>query len=338
MLGRSLISKIGFRDTISGDRLIAKCALDATALCQYRFLNRRTCFPTVASLYFEQLRQQANQLIIHSACRLIESEQAPICSTRRGSTSSASHRRSANLERDMSLSAPATSEAGNPGEPARRRRAMPALALAALGIVYGDIGTSPLYTLQTVFDPTNGLTLNALNVVGIVSLIVWSLTVVVSLKYVALILRANNHGEGGIMALLALAASSVTTRPRLRRTLLGVGIMGAALFYGDSVITPAISVLSAVEGLEVAAPFLKTCVIPVTLIALVTLFLMQKRGTAGIGKIFGPVMVLWFIVLAVVGVINMMRAPAILVALDPFTGLAFCLHHRWLAFVALGAV
>ncbi|MFM0395910.1 potassium transporter Kup [Paraburkholderia phytofirmans] len=215
---------------------------------------------------------------------------------------------------------------------------MPALALAALGVVYGDIGTSPLYTLQTVFDPANGLALNALNVVGIVSLIVWSLIVVVSLKYVTLILRANNHGEGGIMALLALAASSVSARPRLRHTLLGIGIMGAALFYGDSVITPAISVLSAVEGLEVAAPFLKTCVIPVTLVALVTLFLMQKHGTAGIGIVFGPVMVLWFIVLAVVGVVNMMRAPAILVALNPLTGLAFCLHHRWLAFVALGAV
>ncbi|RDK02854.1 potassium transporter Kup [Paraburkholderia lacunae] len=244
----------------------------------------------------------------------------------------------------MSQSVSARAKAGHPGHPdqpgrpAPHRPAMPALALAALGIVYGDIGTSPLYTLQTVFDPANGLTLNALNVVGIVSLIVWSLTIVVSLKYVALILRANNHGEGGIMALLALAASSVATRPRLRHTLLGVGIMGAALFYGDSVITPAISVLSAVEGLEVAAPFLKTYVIPVTLVALVTLFMMQKRGTAGIGNIFGPVMVLWFIVLAVVGVVNMTRAPAILVALDPFTGLAFCLRHRWLAFVALGAV
>ncbi|MFP3568430.1 potassium transporter Kup [Paraburkholderia sp. SIMBA_030] len=238
----------------------------------------------------------------------------------------------------MSQSVSAGAKAGHPGEPAPHRPAMPALALAALGVVYGDIGTSPLYTLQTVFDPADGLTLNALNVVGIVSLIVWSLIVVVSLKYVALILRANNHGEGGIMALLALAASSVTARPRLRRTLLGVGIMGAALFYGDSVITPAISVLSAVEGLEVAAPFLKTYVIPVTLVALVTLFVMQKRGTAGIGNIFGPVMVLWFIVLAVVGAVNMTRAPAILVALDPFTGLAFCLRHRWLAFVALGAV
>jgi KUP system potassium uptake protein len=242
------------------------------------------------------------------------------------------------MEGDMSLSASVPSGADHVGAPAPHKPALRSLALAALGIVYGDIGTSPLYTLQTVFEPANGLALTRLNVIGIVSLIFWSLTIVVSLKYVTLILRANNHGEGGIMALLALAASSVATRPRLRRTLLAIGIMGAALFYGDSVITPAISVLSAVEGLEVAAPFLKSCVIPVTLIALVTLFVMQKHGTAGIGAVFGPVMVLWFLVLAVIGVVNMIAAPAILAALDPLAGLAFCLHHRWLAFVALGAV
>ena len=238
----------------------------------------------------------------------------------------------------MSLPATETSGAGHVGEPRPHKPAMPALALAALGVVYGDIGTSPLYTLQTVFDPANGLELNRFNLIGIVSLIFWSLMVVVSLKYVALILRANNHGEGGIMALLSLAASSVATRKRLRNTLLMVGIMGAALFFGDSVITPAISVLSAVEGLEVAAPVLKTYVIPVTLAALIALFIMQKHGTAGIGAVFGPIMVVWFAVLAVVGVVNIADAPAVLSALDPFHGLAFCLHHRWLAFVALGAV
>jgi KUP system potassium uptake protein len=224
------------------------------------------------------------------------------------------------------------------GAPAPHKPALRSLALAALGVVYGDIGTSPLYTLQTVFASSGGLPLTPLNVIGIVSLIFWSLTVVVSLKYVTLILRANNHGEGGIMALLALAASSVVDRPRLRHVLLIVGVMGAALFYGDSIITPAISVLSAVEGLEVAAPFLKTCVIPVTLVALVTLFVMQKHGTSGIGAVFGPVMVVWFVVLAVVGVTNTIAAPAILAALDPLAGLAFCLRHEWLAFVALGAV
>ncbi|KIP13997.1 potassium transporter Kup [Burkholderia ubonensis] len=238
----------------------------------------------------------------------------------------------------MEHSASAASDADRPGMPGPHKPALPALALAALGVVYGDIGTSPLYTLSTVFDPVNGLALNAFNLVGIVSLIFWSLMVVVSLKYVVLILRANNHGEGGIMALLALAASSVASRPRLRRALLVVGVMGASLFFGDSVITPAISVLSAVEGLEVVAPVLKTYVIPVTLAALIALFIMQKRGTSGIGAVFGPVMVSWFVVIGIAGAVNIARMPAILFALDPLRGLAFCLHHRWLAFVALGAV
>jgi KUP system potassium uptake protein len=229
-------------------------------------------------------------------------------------------------------------EADRVGAPGPHRPALPALALAALGVVYGDIGTSPLYTLSTVFDSANGLPLNAFNIVGIVSLIFWSLMVVVSLKYVVLILRANNHGEGGIMALLALAASSVATRQRLRRTLLVVGVMGAALFFGDSVITPAISVLSAVEGLEVMAPALKPFVIPVTLAALIALFVMQKRGTSGIGAVFGPVMVLWFVVIGIAGLVNVAAAPEILVSLNPLQGLGFCLHHRSLAFVALGAV
>lgn len=212
------------------------------------------------------------------------------------------------------------------------------LSLAALGVVYGDIGTSPLYTLKTVFDPAGGLPLQPANVIGIVSLIFWSLTVIVSLKYVTLILRANNHGEGGIMALLALAASSVESKKRLKHVLLLIGVMGAALFYGDGVITPAISVLSAVEGLEVAAPVLQPYVVPLTLVALIALFVMQKHGTSGIGAVFGPVMVLWFIVLAVSGIVNIKDAPHILTALNPLEGLAFGLHHRWLAFVALGAV
>jgi KUP system potassium uptake protein len=238
----------------------------------------------------------------------------------------------------MGHPASAAPEADRVGAPGPHRPALPALALAALGVVYGDIGTSPLYTLSTVFDSANGLPLNAFNIVGIVSLIFWSLMVVVSLKYVVLILRANNHGEGGIMALLALAASSVATRQRLRRTLLVVGVMGAALFFGDSVITPAISVLSAVEGLEVMAPALKPFVIPVTLAALIALFVMQKRGTSGIGAVFGPVMVLWFVVIGIAGLVNVAAAPEILVSLNPLQGLGFCLHHRSLAFVALGAV
>ena len=212
------------------------------------------------------------------------------------------------------------------------------LTVAALGIVYGDIGTSPLYVLKTVFDPANGLKLNQDNLIGVLSLIFWSLMVVVSLKYVILIMRADNHGEGGIMALLALAVSSVADRPRLRHVLLMLGVFGAALFYGDGVITPAISVLSAVEGVELVTPLLKPYVVQITLVILIALFVMQKRGTAGIGKVFGPVMVVWFAVLAVTGVTNLLQAPQVLTALNPLAGLAFCLHHGWLAFVALGSV
>ena len=218
------------------------------------------------------------------------------------------------------------------------RSALPGLALAAIGVVFGDIGTSPLYTMSTVFDAANGLELNAANIVGVVSLILWSLMVVVSLKYVTLIMRANNHGEGGIMALLALAASSVADRPKLRRGLLIAGVFGAALFYGDGVITPAISVLSAVEGLEIAAPQLKAYVVPIALAVLIGLFMVQKRGTAGIGAVFGPIMVLWFVILAVIGLIGIQKSPAILAALNPCAGLSFLLHHGWLAFVALGSV
>src|ERR1700676_4977051 len=227
---------------------------------------------------------------------------------------------------------------GDASEKRTSSHSLAALALGALGVVYGDIGTSPLYTVKEIFTGSGGIPLSQVNIVGVVSVIFWALMIVVSLKYVTLILRANNHGEGGIMALLALAASSVANRPRLRHVLLGVGVMGAALFYGDGVITPAISVLSAVEGLQVVTPLLKPYVIPVTLAALITLFMMQKHGTSGIGAVFGPIMVVWFIVLAGAGLIKIMDAPHILVALNPLAGLAFCLHHRWFAFVALGAV
>ena len=221
---------------------------------------------------------------------------------------------------------------------AARRAPLPTLALAAIGIVFGDIGTSPLYTMNTVFEAANGLAPNAANVVGVVSLILWSLAVVVSLKYVTLIMRASNHGEGGIMALLAMAASSVADRPRLRHGLLICGVFGAALFYGDAVITPAISVLSAVEGLEIAAPHLKAYVVPISLVLLVGLFMLQRRGTAGIGAVFGPVMVVWFTVIALAGLIGIARAPAILAALNPLAGIGFLLQRGWIAFVSLGAV
>jgi KUP system potassium uptake protein len=212
------------------------------------------------------------------------------------------------------------------------------MTLAAVGIVYGDIGTSPLYTLKTIFDPTHGLALNTPNLLGIVSLIFWGLTMIVSLKYVTLVLRADNRGEGGIMALMALALSSVTRQSRWHYGLMVIGVFGATMFYGDSVITPAISVLGAIEGLEVATPGLERYVVPLTIIVLVILYSVQRHGTAGIGRWFGPIMVVWFAALAVMGVINIIAAPVILQALNPLHAFEFMLRERMIAFVALGAV
>ncbi|MES2934400.1 MAG: KUP/HAK/KT family potassium transporter, partial [Pseudomonadota bacterium] len=165
------------------------------------------------------------------------------------------------------------------------------LTLAAIGIVYGDIGTSPLYTLKTIFAKEHGLILSEANLLGVISLIVWGLIIIVSLKYVTLVLRADNRGEGGIMALMALALSSVTKNSRWHFPLMLVGVFGATLFYGDSVITPAISVLSAIEGLQVATPALSTFVVPLTVLVLIGLYALQSKGTAGIGRWFAPVMV-----------------------------------------------
>lgn len=212
------------------------------------------------------------------------------------------------------------------------------LSLAALGVVYGDIGTSPLYVMKTVFDPLHGLEVSEGNVIGIISLIFWTLMLVVSLKYITLILRADNHGEGGIMALLSLASSSVAERPRLRNFLFLIGAFGAALFFGDGVITPAISVLSAVEGLEVATPLLKPYVVPIALAVLIALFVIQQRGTGGIGAIFGPVTLIWFTALGITGLLNIAAAPHILTAFNPLYAVAFCLTNGWLAFIAFGAV
>ena len=219
-----------------------------------------------------------------------------------------------------------------------KKSSLVALTLAAVGIVYGDIGTSPLYTLKTIFDPTHGLALSPTNLLGIISLIFWGLTIIVSLKYVTLVLRADNRGEGGIMALMALALGSVGKGSRVHAALLMTGVFGAALFYGDSVITPAISVLSAIEGLEVATPSLKAYVVPLTIMVLVMLYAVQRHGTAGIGRWFGPIMLLWFGVLAAMGVVNIIKAPEILAALNPAHAFAFMLENRLIAFVALGAV
>jgi KUP system potassium uptake protein len=179
-----------------------------------------------------------------------------------------------------------------------KKSSLAALTLAAVGIVYGDIGTSPLYTLKTIFDPDPRPGADTPNLLGIVSLIFWGLTMIVSLKYVTLVLRADNRGEGGIMALMALALNSVTRHSRWSYPLMVIGVFGATMFYGDSVITPAISVLGAIEGLEVATPALSHYVVPLTIVVLVILYSVQRHGTAGIGRWFGPVMIVWFVALA----------------------------------------
>ena len=213
-----------------------------------------------------------------------------------------------------------------------------ALTIAAIGIVYGDIGTSPLYTMQTIFSEEYGLALTSANILGVVSLIMWGLFIVVALKYVTLILRADNRGEGGIMALMALALESVGKKSRWHFILLLLGLFGASLFYGDGVITPAMSVISAIEGLNVATPNFSTYVVPITVVVLIALYSVQYKGTTGIGKWFGPVMMLWFIALAVMGLVNIVKAPVILTALNPIYAIRFLLDHGWVAFVALGAV
>jgi KUP system potassium uptake protein len=213
-----------------------------------------------------------------------------------------------------------------------------ALTVAAVGIVYGDIGTSPLYTMQTIFSAEYGLKLTTPNILGVVSLIMWGLFIVVALKYVTLILRADNRGEGGIIALMALALESVGKNSRWSFALLLLGLFGAALFYGDGVITPAMSVISAIEGLNVATPNFSNKVVPITVVVLIALYSFQYKGTAGIGNWFGPIMLLWFAALAAMGVLNIIKAPIILIALNPIHAIDFLLDHGWLAFVALGAV
>jgi KUP system potassium uptake protein len=218
------------------------------------------------------------------------------------------------------------------------RESRVALTVGALGVVYGDIGTSPLYTIKEVFNPELGVTLAPDNLIGAVSVIFWGLMMVVTLKYVILILRADNRGEGGIMALTALASKAAGATPRRRLALLLVGVFGGALFYGDSVITPAISVLSAVEGLEVATPALKPYVLPISLGVLVGLFAVQRFGTGVVGKLFGPVIGIWFVVLAITGIVQIAQQPAILAALDPLRAYGFMRAQGWHMFVVLGAI
>ena len=226
----------------------------------------------------------------------------------------------------------------SPAAAATQRHGLSALTLGAIGVVYGDIGTSPLYTVKEVFAPHTGVPLDAPHLIGAVSVIFWALMLVVTLKYVTLILRADNHGEGGGLALTALAAQAVRGRPALRAALLLLGVFGATLFYGDSLITPAISVLGAMEGLVLVAPGLGPYVVPASVAILVGLFLVQRFGTAVVGRFFGPVIVLWFLVLALMGVVHIAQQPQILAALNPLHAWHFLVDRGWQLFAAVGAI
>jgi len=222
-----------------------------------------------------------------------------------------------------------------PGHPMRR-----ALVVGALGVVYGDIGTSPIYTLRECLKAagaTDTAGAGTAVVLGLLSLVFWALMIVVTIKYVLFVMRADNDGEGGIMALLGLAAHS-EANPRRRTALLMVGIAGAALFYGDGMITPAISVLSAVEGLEVAAPLLKPYVVPIAIVILVGLFVVQSRGSERIGMYFGPVMAVWFAVLAAAGLVQIVQNFDVLAALNPLHAVRFLFGHGVTGFLTLGSV
>jgi len=215
--------------------------------------------------------------------------------------------------------------------------AWPAAALASMGIVFGDIGTSPLYALSvTAKAASSGGQVSPEAVLGVVSLIFWSLIVVISIKYAILIMRADNHGEGGILALLALISPRRAKQSRRRAAMVVVGLVGATLLYGDGTITPAISVLSAIEGLKIYAPQLERIVVPLTVAILVVLFLIQRNGTAWIGHIFGPVMLVWFIVIGILGIVGIARAPAILGALSPLPAITYLFHAGPVAFAVIG--
>ena len=225
----------------------------------------------------------------------------------------------------------------NESNAARSKKVLAGLTLGALGVVYGDIGTSPLYSLKEVFHGGH-VAVDEANILGVLSLLFWTLTLVVSIKYVLLILRADNNGEGGLIAMLALATGAVREKPRLRRGLMMIGMFGTAIFFGDAVITPAMTVLGAVEGIDVYAPAYDELILPLTLVVLTLLFSVQRFGTGGIGRAFGPVMLVWFLALALLGIPHIAENPHVLTAVNPVWAWQFCLAHEWIAFVALGAV
>ena len=218
------------------------------------------------------------------------------------------------------------------------RKGILGLAVGAIGVVYGDIGTSPLYAFKEAFGGAHHVALTHDNVLGVLSLMVWSLFLIVTVKYVIFMMRADNRGEGGIMALMALVRRTLPPRSRSAWWLMTLGMFGAALFYGDGMITPAISVLSAVEGLEVATPLLRPYVVPITLVVITALFLFQQLGTGHVGRFFGPVMVVWFAVLALLGITNIAHQPSVLAAFSPHYALWFFRENGWTGFLTLGAV
>ena len=238
----------------------------------------------------------------------------------------------------MTHALPASPHHPSSEHPTGRRLSL--LTLAALGVVYGDIGTSPLYAMKEAFGPSHGLLPNAVNVYGILSLVTWSILLVVVAKYLVFILRADNNGEGGVLAMLALLLQDTSERiGRRRRTaLILLGVFGTAMLYGDGIITPAISVLGAVEGLNIVTPSLSAYVVEITLVILVVLFAAQRFGTATVGRAFGPLTLVWFLVIGLLGLRSIVDTPQVLAALNPLHGLRFLLHHGTHGFVALGAV
>jgi len=212
---------------------------------------------------------------------------------------------------------------------------LPALVLAALGVVYGDIGTSPLYAFREALHATSGSGTQRDNVLGILSLIVWALTIVVTIKYVTFVLKADNRGEGGTLSLMTLARGSLPKRPTW---ILVFGVAGASLFLGDAIITPAISVLSAVEGIQVVAPALSNWVVPITLVIIALLFFVQRFGTRGVAAVFGPVMALWFLALGISGAIHILDDPAVLSAVNPVHAISYAVQNIGITITVLGAV
>ena len=234
------------------------------------------------------------------------------------------------------MASPTTTAHAAPRAIAARTPSLPVLSLAALGVVFGDIGTSPLYAFQAAFASSIGLQLTEQNVLGVLSLFFWSLVIVVTVKYVLFVMRASNGGEGGVMALMALALRGASGRTR--SVVIAAGLIGVALFYGDGVITPAISVLSSIEGTQVATPSIHRYVVPLTIVILTALFVFQRFGTDRVGRLFGPIIVVWFVTIGGLGLRAITEHPSVLAAVNPIYGVSLFARHPWLTFVALGAV